>query len=179
MENENKNLLVSEDDLLPEENNLEKGYTEELDFTNLTDELNKTNNSDLVSNEMVQDVQKIDEPVPVQNYEYEAAPVETIQDVQKNDEPVPVQNYEYEEAPVETYDDAIGDVKKVAEKQPEKINENPMGKIKLNNEEEVEHEYIDPKTIKIDLKGNNNLKFVIVLGILLLIAIIVIPLIII
>ena len=51
-----------------------------------------------------------------------------------------------------------------------------MGKIKLNKQEEVQQEEIDPASIKLDFKGNKNLKFVIGLGILLLLAVILIPL---
>ena len=149
---EEKNVLFSQDDLINEEpqNNLENGYTEELDFLQPAVEQ--------ATQEPVAPVA----PEPV----YEEAPVE-------QEKPTPV----YEEAPVETYDDENGDVKPVVSKSvKQEINENPMGKIKLNKQEEVQQEEIDPASIKLDFKGNKNLKFVIGLGILLLLAVILIPL---
>lgn len=69
----------------------------------------------------------------------------------------------------------VDETKKVEVKENKPINENPMGKIKLNTTEEKEEEKIDPSTIKLDFKGNNNLKYVFVLGLILLIAIFLIP----
>ena len=66
-----------------------------------------------------------------------------------------------------------------AEEKPVKplINENPMGRIKLNKHKDKPTENIDPASIKLDFKGNKNLKYVLALGLLLLVAIIVIPII--
>ncbi len=135
---ENSNVLFNQDDLVEEpKNNVENGYTEELDFL---------------------------QPAVAQATQPEVQPVK----------PEPV----YEEAPVETYDDELGDVKPVVSKPvKQEINENPMGKIKLNKEEEKPQEKIDPSTIKLDFKGNRNLKFVIALGILLLLAVFILPII--
>lgn len=144
---EEKNVLFSQDDLINEEpqNNLENGYTEELDFL---------------------------QPAVEQATQTPVAPEPVVQETPVAPQPTPV----YEAAPVETYDDAIGDVKPVVSKPvKQEINENPMGKIKLNKQEEVKQEEIDPASIKLDFKGNKNLKFVIALGILLLLAIILIP----
>ena len=130
-------------------------------------------------NEKVLDVNNAEVPVeqPVQTEYAEAVqpveqPVQTeyAEAVQPAEEPVQT---EYTEAvqPAETEElidnDAID----------RDINENPMGKVKLNNEVEEEHEYIDPKTIKLDFKGNKNLMFVILLGVLLLVAVILLPII--
>lgn len=116
------------------DNNLENGYTEELDFSNLKEEIEKAK----------QEVK----PVPL--------------------EPM------YEEAPVETYEDVVNN-RKIEDKKETKINENPSAKITLNKEEEEEVEQIDPKDIKIDLKGNKSLMKVLMLGLVLLIVIILIP----
>lgn len=117
-------------------NNLENGYTEELDFSNIKEEMEKAK----------QEVK----PVPL--------------------EPM------YEEAPVETYDDIVNNRKIEDKKLDTEINENPNAKVTLNKEEE-EPEQIDPKDIKIDLKGNKSLMKVLMLGLFLLIIIILIPLI--
>ena len=61
-------------------------------------------------------------------------------------------------------------------KRDTEINENPNAKITLNKEEE-ETEQIDPKDIKVDLKGNKSLMKVLLIGLFLLIIIILIPLI--
>lgn len=81
-------------------------------------------------------------------------------------EPEPV----YEEAPVDT---PVAQENTSVEKQ--EINENPMGKIKLNKEEEKTVEQVDPASIKLDIKGNKNLVYVVVLGILLLAIVFIIP----
>ncbi len=116
------------------DNNLENGYTEELDFSKINDE----------------------------NGKQEVKPVPT--------EPI------YEEAPVETYDDIVNNRKIEDKKIETEINENPSAKITLNKEEE-EPEQMDPKDIKIDLKGNKSLMRVLLIGLFLLIIIILIPLI--
>ena len=116
------------------DNNLENGYTEELDFSKINEEMAK------------QEVK----PVPT--------------------EPI------YEEAPVETYDDIVNYRKIEDKKVDTEINENPNAKITLNKEEE-EPEQIDPKDIKVDLKGNKSLMKVLLIGLFLLIIIILIPLI--
>lgn len=115
------------------DNNLENGYTEELDFSKINEEMAK------------QEVK----PVPT--------------------EPI------YEEAPVETYDDIVNNRKIEDKKVDTEINENPNAKITLNKEEEPEQ--IDPKDIKVDLKGNKSLMKVLLIGLFLLIIIILIPLI--
>ena len=155
---EEKNVLFSQDDLINEEpqNNLENGYTEELDFLQPAVE---------------QATQTPVAPEPVYE-EASVTPEPVVQETPVAPQPTPV----YEAAPVETYDDEIGDVKPVVSKPvKQEINENPMGKIKLNKQEEVKQEEIDPASIKLDFKGNKNLKFVIALGILLLLAVILIP----
>lgn len=116
------------------DNNLENGYTEELNFSNIKEEMEKAK----------QEVK----PVPL--------------------EPI------YEEAPVETYEDVINN-RKIEDKKGTEINENPSAKITLNKEEEEEVEQINPKDIKIDLKGNKSLMKVLMLGLVLLIVIILIP----
>ena len=115
------------------DNNLENGYTEELDFSKINDEMAK------------QEVK----PVPSEKI--------------------------YEEAPVETYDDIVNNRKIEDKKIDTEINENPNAKITLNKEEE-ETEQIDPKDIKVDLKGNKSLMKVLLIGLFLLIIIILIPL---
>ena len=136
---ENNNVLFNQDDLVQPEpqNNLENGYTEELDFLQPAME------------------QATVAPEPVQ----EEAPVAPV----------------YQEAPVE--DAPVEPPKPTYMGGKQAINENPMGKIKLNKEEESVQEQIDPASIKLDFKGNKNLKFVIALGILLLLAVIIIPMI--
>lgn len=114
-------------------------------------------------------IQPIEKPItPV----YEEAPVETYNDVSTEEvkpvEPLPI----YEEAPVEVYDGET--ITKVEDKKDYSYNENPMAQIKLNNEE-VEEEQIDPKDIKVDIKGNKSLWYVLGLGLFLLVVILVLP----
>lgn len=139
MEEEKNNVLFSQDDLISEPtneapNNLENGYTEELDF---------------LKPQVQQAMETPVAPEPIYDAPVEPVPVEPT--YAEKQEAVPTQS------------------------QKTDINENPMGKIKLNKQEEQPVEQIDPATIKLDFKGNNNLKYVIILGIILLIVVIVIP----
>ena len=153
---EQKNLLVSEDDLITEpintNSNLENGYTEELDFSNLTNEINNQSFNEQVV-----------EPIP-------SVPLEPIYEEYNN---VDVSN-NIESSNVENVENVSSEIDNTV--LDKKINENPMGKIKYKTGvEEVEQEKIDPSTIKLDFKGNNNLKYVIILGMILLFAVFAIP----
>lgn len=151
-DNEKVNLLVSEDDLIPEpkvENNIDKQYTEELDFSNLDEELAKAK----------EEAAQIHEEV-------KAVPLEPVYDA--------VEVPEYDDAkpafakPIEhSYD---------APKEESEANEHPAGKIKLNTEEEKPEENINPKDIKVDIKGNKSLLFVLGLGLFILVIIFLLPL---
>ena len=114
--------------------NLENGYTEELDFSNLQEEMNK-----------IKEVQ----PVPLE-------PIYEEQVV--NEQPYVESVEENKETEVPTF------------------NENPNAKVVLNKAEEVVEEEINHKDIKIDLKGNKSLMRVLLIGLVILVAIFLLPL---
>lgn len=148
MEDEKVNLLVSEDDLIPDEkqNNIDKQYTEELDFSNLDEELAKAK----------EEAEKIHEEV----------------------KPVPLEPV-YNAVDEPEYDDSNPAIaSKPSYVAPKEVNENPAGKIVLNNEEEKPVENINPKDIKVDFKGNKPLLFVLGLGLFILLIIFLLPLVI-
>lgn len=148
---ENKvNLLVPEDGLI--DDNMEKQYTEELDFSNIQEEIEK------VKNETVK-------PVPLEST-YEDAVAEE-----------PIYN---NVAPVEQpYDDSVkGEVPlepSVETNTNYNPGENPSAKVVLNKCEETVTENIRHEDIKVDLKGNKSLWYVLGLGLLLLIVILLLP----
>lgn len=136
---EKNNVLFSQDDLMEQpnevpQNNLENGYTEELDF-------------------LQPEIQKAEEVQPV--------PVEP--------------NYEEPQAEQPKYEDTVAAQQITVQNKDIIMKENPMGKIRLNKQEEKKEEQIDPASIKVDLKGNKNLTYVLILGLILLIAVIIIP----
>ena len=157
---EQKNLLVSEDDLISEPidngvSNLENGYTEELDFSNLSNEMsNRSFNEQVVEPRAAVPLEPIyEENNNEVNTEVTPSTMESASSVVENNVEDSIDNSSIDK----------------------KINENPMGKIKFKTATEEVEEHIDPSTIKLDFKDNNNLKFVIALGLILLIAIFAIP----
>lgn len=141
---ENKvNLLVPEDGLINDD--VEKQYTEELDFSNIQEEIDK------VKNETIK-------PVPVEPVYEDAAPVEPLYDDSPKIDSVPVEPV-YEEPTNTSYNPG----------------ENPSAKVVLNNTVEEEKEEINHKDIKVDLKGNKSLWYVLGLGLFLLIIILLLP----
>jgi len=111
--------------------NLENGYTEELDFSNLQEEMNK-----------IKEVQPV--------------PLEPIYEEQVVNEQPYVESVEKVEEPT--------------------FNENPNAKVVLNKAEEVVEEEISHKDIKVDLKGNKSLMRVLLIGLVILVAIFLLPL---
>jgi len=142
MNDEKVNLLVPEDGLNDLENNIDKQYTEELDFSNLQEEIDKAKNAV--------------NPVPLEpNYE-----------VPEEVQSVPLEpNYEQEVKDVE-----------VEEPNTKEYNpgENPNAKVVLNKTEDIKEE-IKKEDIKLDLKSNKSLMFVLGLGLFLLIIVFLIP----
>src|SRR5574344_910913 len=121
----NYNLLTNydpEDGLINDD--VEKQYTEELDFSNIQEEIDK------VKNETIK-------PVPVEPVYEDAAPVEPLYDDSPKIDSVPVEPV-YEEPTNTSYNPG----------------ENPSAKVVLNNTVEEEKEEINHKDIKVDLKGN-------------------------
>lgn len=135
MDEEKVNLLVSEDDLI--NNDIDKQYTEELDFSNIQEEIEKTKEETI-------------KPVPVEPIYDNVAPEEPLYDDSIKEET---------ETPLNKYTPG----------------ENPSAKVVLNKTEEVEEEQINHKDIKVDLKGNKSLWFVVGIGVFLLIIIFLLP----
>ena len=148
---ENKNVLFNQDDLIEETNNNEGQTNLENGYT---EEL---------------DFSALKE-APTENVEPEPVPLEP----QIEEQPVEPQPEEQVVEPEKEQTEEPVDVGQVYKNNS--INENPMGRIKLNKAKETQQEQIDPASIKLDFKGNKNLKYVLVLGLFLFIAVIVIPL---
>ena len=187
MEENNENVLVNQDDLIEEQpnnekSNLENGYTEELDFSALTPEPVKDEVEPVAVEESTEDAAPVEpaseeavEPVEVSETDDSLASVYEPFPSMDN---VPIIPGAPEEASAEETPVPV-ESETQAEEKPVKplINENPMGRIKLNKHKDKPTENIDPASIKLDFKGNKNLKYVLALGLLLLVAIIVIPII--
>ena len=142
MNDEKVNLLVPEDGLNDLENNIDKQYTEELDFSNLQEEIDKAKNAvNPVPLEPNYEVPEEVQSVPLEpNYEQE------------------VKNVEIEQLNTKEYNPG----------------ENPNAKVVLNKTEEVKDE-TKKEDIKLDLKSNKSLMFVLGLGLFLLIIVFLIP----
>lgn len=122
------------------ENNIENQYTEELDFSNIEEEIEKAKNDTI-------------KPVPLEPIYDDAAPVEPpYDDNPKSDnsqiEPIYEENKEYN------------------------LNENPSAKISLVKDEQP---VVKQEDIKVNIKDNKSLIYVLLLGLFLLIMIFVIP----
>ena len=140
MNDEKVNLLVPEDGLNDLENNIDKQYTEELDFSNLQEEIDNAKNT-VNSVPLEPNYEESEEvhSVPLEpNYEQEV----------KDEEPVTKKVYN--------------------------PGENPNAKVVLNKTEDIKEE-IKKEDIKLDLKSNKSLMFVLGLGLFLLIIVFLIP----
>ena len=146
MDEEKVNLLVPEDGLI--DNDVDKQYTEELDFSNIQEEIEKTKEETIKT-------------VPLEPVYDNVAPEEPLYDdsLKVSEEPKEIVEEQTEQKSANNYNPG----------------ENPYAKVVLNKTEEVEEEQISHKDIKVDLKGNKALWFVVGIGLLLLIIIFLLP----
>lgn len=165
MDEKEINLLVPEDGLIPEggmeENNLDKQYTEVLDFSTLNEELEKVANSNEI--EPIND-DYVAEPITLESNPIEEMKISAV-------EPIAIEET--------TNEDQVPNIEAVPLEQDyeidDEVNEHPSGKVVLNKNDDEPIHNIEQEDVKFSLRDNKSLIRVLLLGLLFLVAIFVIP----